>query len=189
MTCWESVNSYGDEFLRWDEGETINSGTNLQTTFSLMCKIWYCSNFFRDQTIEDRDDPKDQCVFCRVSISVSRSVGAKQQIPCLVSFLPHWEDCFFYQGQRQVTNWAVAASSIPLRWLNRPQPPPLHPLHSSKLPTYTQTYTPRHTNKRTLSRPLQSKAYSHIRSIKFTLPGLSHKKNISPPCFCSEEAL
>ena len=144
---------------------------------------------FRGQKTEDPDDRKDQ-YFCWVSINVSSSVGAKQQIPCSVSFLPRWEDCFFHQGQRQVTNWAVAASSIPLRWLYRS---PL--LHSSKPPTYTQAYAPTrpctgaHTNKHTLSPPLQSKAYSHIKSIKFTLVGLSHKKNISLLCPCSEETL
>lgn len=79
---------------------------------------------------------KRSVFWCSPSINVSSSVSAKQQIPCSVSFLPRWEDCFFHQGQTQVTNWAVAASPIPLRWLYR------SPLHSSQPPTYTQTYAP-----------------------------------------------
>lgn len=72
--------------------------------------------------------------FCQLSIRVSSSVSAKQQIPWSVSFLPWWEDCFFHQGQRQVANWAVAASPIP---------PPLH-FFFSQPPSNAQTYQPMH---------------------------------------------
>lgn len=160
--------------------------------FSLIWKIWSYSNFLEAKEFRTPMTWKHQ-YFCWASINVCSSVSAKQQIQCLVSFLPWWEDCFFHQGQRQVTNWAVAASSIPLRWLYRRPPPSPHPtqLHSSKPPTYTPTHpcTGTHTNKCTLSPPLQRKAYSHIKSIKFTLLGLSHKKNISPLCSCGEETL
>lgn len=79
---------------------------------------------------------------------------------------------------------------IPLRRLYRAPSPAFY-----TPPTYTQTHAPKrpctgtHTNKRTLSPSLQSKAYPHIRSIKFTLLGLSHNKNISPLCPCSVETL
>lgn len=111
--------------------------------------------------------------FCQLSISVSSSVSAKQQIPWSVSFLPWWEDCFFHQGQRQVANWAVAASPIP---------PPLHFFFLNHPATHkpTNLCTGTHTNENTLSLPMCTKAYSHIKSIKFTLTGLSHKENISP---------
>lgn len=106
----------------------------------------------------------------------------------LCHLLPWWEDCFFHQGQRQVTNWAVSKSL----WDNSTEPPPLH---SSQTPTSTRTHAHTHpcigthANKRTLSPPLQSKAYSHIKSIKFTLLGLSHKKNTSLQCPCSMDTL
>lgn len=116
---------------RWDEGVTIKpcihkpwtSKSNLTDFVDLEDMKLF--KLFRGQRIH-LDDRKDQ-YFCGLSIIV----GAKQQIPCSVSFLLQWEDCFFHQGQRQVTNWAVAVSPIP----SRPPPscillnhPPTHKL-------------------------------------------------------------
>lgn len=141
-------------FLRWDEGETINpcihkpwtSKSNFTDFVNLEAMKLF--KLFRGQRIH-LDDRKDQ-YFCGLSIIVGSSVSTKQQIPCSVSFLLQWEDCFFHQGQRQVTNWAVAASPIPLRWLYRSPPfcillnhPPTHKLthiHTHGL-VLTQTST------------------------------------------------
>lgn len=174
--------------------ETINSciqkalKETISTEFTILQDMKLLQ-LFKDQSIQDLDDRKDQ-YFCWSSINVSGSVSAKQQIPCSVSFLPWWEDWFFHQGQRQVTNWAVAAAPIPVRRLHRSPPCILlnhPPTHKTYAPTHPCTCT--HTNKCTLSPPLKSKAYSHIKSIKFTLLGLPHKKNISALCPCSEKAL
>lgn len=48
--------------------------------------------------------------------SFSQSKAANPML-CVI-FFPCWEDCFFHQGQRQVTNWA-ASLQIPLRRLGR----------------------------------------------------------------------
>lgn len=127
-------------------------------------------------------------MFARWALMLAVQSLQRSKSHALCHLLPWWGDCFFHQGQRQVTNWAVSKSL----WDNSIEPPPLH---SSKTPTSARTHahTPpcigAHTNKRTLSPPLQSKAYSHIKSIKFTLLGLSHKKNISLLWPCSVETL
>lgn len=99
--------------------------------------------------------------------------------------IPWWEDCFFHQGQRQVTNWAAAAFANPLVMTTQtPVPGPIlkpTPTHLTQPPTVC-TYTQMYTNKRTLSLWLYSKACSHIKSIKFT----SHTKRMFPCCVPEE---
>ena len=103
------------------------------------CRRFEVLQTFRGQkTAPPLDDRKDQ-YFCWVSINVSSSFSARQQIPLLVSFLPQLEDCFFHQGQRRVTNWAVATSPIPLRPLYRSPPTPLPCILLNHPPTHKPT--------------------------------------------------
>lgn len=167
--------------------ETINSciqkalKETISTEFTILQDMKLLQ-LFKDQSIQDLDDRKDQ-YFCWLSINVSGSVSAKQQIPCSVSFLPWWEDWFFHQGQRQVTNWAVAAAPIPVRRLHRSPP-----LHSSQPPTYTQnlrTYTPvhLHSHKQVHAKPPIEKQSLFPRQIhKVYLTRASTQKRTFPRC-------
>lgn len=191
MTHWEAVNSYGDDFLRWDEGETtcIPKLIGQISQISLIWKIWSRSNFLEAKQSRTPMTEKISIFAGWASMLVVQSVQSSKSHAL----------CHFYLAGKIAFSIKVRDRLLTELWLRLQSPwddstdPPL--LHSSKPPTYTQTYAPTHpctgthTNKCTLSPPLQSKAYSHIKSIKFTLLGLSHKKNISPLCPCSEETL
>ena len=139
MTRWESVNSYGDEFLggRW-EGKWCTFVKFLKQIFIDADDSKFFKLLEAKELPPPFDDRKDQ-YFCWVSINVSSSFSARQQIPLLVSFLPQLEDCFFHQGQRRVTNWAVATSPIPLRPLYRSPPTPLPCILLNHPPTHKPT--------------------------------------------------
>lgn len=100
------------------------------------------------------------------------------------------DQCHFYLGGKIAFSIKVRDRLLTEPWLLLQSPRPCifflnHP--ATYKPTNLCTGT--HTNENTLSLPMCTKAYSHIKSIKFTLTGLSHKENISPLYPLCEETL
>lgn len=101
------------------------------------------------------------------------------------------DQCHFYLGGKIAFSIKVRDRLLTEPWLLLQSPRPCiffflnHP--ATHKPTNLCTGT--HTNENTLSLPMCTKAYSHIKSTKFTLTGLSHKENISPLYPLCEETL